>query len=99
VIRSDKSKHRETSNKALTAVNNLALAPFLMSFLSSRDRLPLPTVTSAGASRSFNSFNVFPLPQRADAFLALLPSWGLLYSTMPLRPDGREYASCRRGSS
>ncbi|KAI0299778.1 ARM repeat-containing protein [Russula brevipes] len=37
----------ETSNKALGAVNNLALVPFLMSFLSSRDRLPIPTVTSA----------------------------------------------------
>jgi hypothetical protein len=48
---SDKSKYRETSNKALGAVNNLALVPFLMAFLSSRDRLPLPTVTSAGASQ------------------------------------------------
>jgi hypothetical protein len=52
---SDQSKHRETSNKALGAVNNLALVPFLMSFLSSRDRLPIPTVTSAGASRSLDS--------------------------------------------
>ncbi|KAI9508368.1 ARM repeat-containing protein [Russula earlei] len=37
----------ETSNKALNAVSDLALVPFLMSFLSSRDRLPLSTVTSA----------------------------------------------------
>ncbi|KAI0003848.1 armadillo-type protein [Russula compacta] len=37
----------ETSNKALGAVNNLGLVPFLMAFLSSCDRLPLPTVTSA----------------------------------------------------
>ncbi|KAI0308362.1 ARM repeat-containing protein [Multifurca ochricompacta] len=36
----------ETSNKALNAVNNLGLVPFLMAFLSSRDRLPLATVTS-----------------------------------------------------
>ena len=50
---SDKSKYRETSNKALGAVNNLALVPFLMAFVSSRDRLPLQTVTSAGASYSF----------------------------------------------
>jgi len=28
-------------------VNNLALVPFLMGFLSSRDQLPLATVTSA----------------------------------------------------
>lgn len=37
----------ETSNKALNAVNNLMLVPFLMAFLSSRDHLPLTTVTSA----------------------------------------------------
>ncbi|KAI9444631.1 ARM repeat-containing protein [Lactarius indigo] len=37
----------ETSNKALNAVNGLMLVPFLMAFLSSRDRLPLTTVTSA----------------------------------------------------
>jgi len=37
----------ETSNKALNAVNNLELVPFLMAFLSSRDKLPLQTVTSA----------------------------------------------------
>ncbi|KAH9065579.1 ARM repeat-containing protein [Lactarius vividus] len=37
----------ETSIKALNAVNNLMLVPFLMAFLSSRDRLPLTTVTSA----------------------------------------------------
>jgi len=41
------SLHRETSNKALTAVNNLALVPFLMAFLLSRDQLPISTVTSA----------------------------------------------------
>ncbi|TFY61541.1 hypothetical protein EVG20_g7017 [Dentipellis fragilis] len=38
----------ETSNKALNAVNELSLVPFLMSFLISRDRLPITTVTSAG---------------------------------------------------
>ncbi|TFY75395.1 hypothetical protein EWM64_g8618 [Hericium alpestre] len=37
----------ETSNKALNAVNQLALIPFLMSFLASRDQLPVTTVTSA----------------------------------------------------
>ncbi|KAA1467810.1 ARM repeat-containing protein [Dentipellis sp. KUC8613] len=37
----------ETSNKALNAVNELSLVPFLMSFLISRDRLPITTVTSA----------------------------------------------------
>ncbi|KAI0315662.1 ARM repeat-containing protein [Amylostereum chailletii] len=37
----------ETSNKALSAVNQLALVPFLMSFLASRNKLPLATVTSA----------------------------------------------------
>ncbi|CED85341.1 Armadillo-type fold [Phaffia rhodozyma] len=37
----------ETSNKALTAVNNLTLTPFLLSFLISRASLPLSLVTSA----------------------------------------------------
>ena len=39
---------RETSNKALNAINELQLVPFLMSFLSARDQLPLAPVTSAG---------------------------------------------------
>ncbi|VDB84234.1 unnamed protein product [Peniophora sp. CBMAI 1063] len=37
----------ETSNKALNAVNQLDLVPFLASFLAARDKLPLSTVTSA----------------------------------------------------
>ncbi|THH20509.1 hypothetical protein EW146_g865 [Bondarzewia mesenterica] len=37
----------ETSNKALNAVNQLSLIPFLMSFLAHREKLPLTTVTSA----------------------------------------------------
>ncbi|KAF8665307.1 hypothetical protein AX16_000327 [Volvariella volvacea WC 439] len=37
----------ETSNKALNAINAINLVPFLMSFLASRDRLPLVPVTSA----------------------------------------------------
>ena len=39
---------RETSNKALNAINELHLVPFLMSFLAARNRLPLAPVTSAG---------------------------------------------------
>ncbi|KAF8899116.1 armadillo-type protein [Infundibulicybe gibba] len=37
----------ETSNKALDAINELHLIPFLMSFLAARDKLPSPPVTSA----------------------------------------------------
>ncbi|KAI0354660.1 ARM repeat-containing protein [Trametes cingulata] len=37
----------ETSNKALNAINQISLVPFLMSFLAARDKLPLSTVTSA----------------------------------------------------
>ncbi|KAL6304032.1 ARM repeat-containing protein [Sparassis latifolia] len=37
----------ETSNKAMNAINEISLVPFLMSFLASRDRLPISTVTSA----------------------------------------------------
>ncbi|KAF8910080.1 armadillo-type protein [Gymnopilus junonius] len=37
----------ETSNKALNAINDIHLAPFLMSFLAARGKLPLSTVTAA----------------------------------------------------
>ncbi|KAI0652564.1 ARM repeat-containing protein [Trametes meyenii] len=37
----------ETSNKALNAINEISLVPFLMSFLAARNNLPLSTVTSA----------------------------------------------------
>ncbi|KDQ63136.1 hypothetical protein JAAARDRAFT_120264 [Jaapia argillacea MUCL 33604] len=37
----------ETSHKALNAINQISLVPFLMSFLASRDKLPVSTVTSA----------------------------------------------------
>ncbi|TCD71129.1 hypothetical protein EIP91_012077 [Steccherinum ochraceum] len=37
----------ETSNKALTTINEIGLVPFLVSFLAARDKLPLTTVTSA----------------------------------------------------
>lgn len=37
----------ETSNKALSSINDLELIPFLMSFLASRASIPLSTVTSA----------------------------------------------------
>ncbi|KAI0094380.1 armadillo-type protein [Irpex rosettiformis] len=37
----------ETSNKALNAINQISLVPFLMSFLGARDKLPISTVASA----------------------------------------------------
>ncbi|KAH9950943.1 ARM repeat-containing protein [Amylocystis lapponica] len=37
----------ETSNKAMNAINQIPLVPFLMSFLASRDKLPASTVASA----------------------------------------------------
>ncbi|KAI0936900.1 hypothetical protein AcV5_004925 [Taiwanofungus camphoratus] len=37
----------ETSDKAMNAINQISLIPFLMSFLASREKLPLSTVTSA----------------------------------------------------
>ncbi|KAJ6510364.1 armadillo-type protein [Mycena sanguinolenta] len=37
----------ETSNKALTAINEMKLTPFLMSFLAARDKIPLAPVTAA----------------------------------------------------
>ena len=43
-----KTKNSETSNKALKAVNDTNLVPFLVSFLQAYDRLPLSTVNAAG---------------------------------------------------
>ncbi|GJE89540.1 fungal symportin 1-like domain-containing protein [Phanerochaete sordida] len=40
----------ETSNKALNAINQIGLVPFLMSFLGSKDKLLLSTITSAAQS-------------------------------------------------
>ncbi|KAF9245889.1 ARM repeat-containing protein [Melanogaster broomeanus] len=40
----------ETSNKALNAINQIDLIPFLMSFLASRDKLPVSTVVAAAQS-------------------------------------------------
>ncbi|EGO02511.1 hypothetical protein SERLA73DRAFT_175968 [Serpula lacrymans var. lacrymans S7.3] len=37
----------ETSNKALSAINQMNLTAFLMSFLASRDQLPIATATAA----------------------------------------------------
>ncbi|KAF5368331.1 hypothetical protein D9758_002154 [Tetrapyrgos nigripes] len=37
----------ETSNKALNAINNINLIPFLMSFLAAREKLPLAPVVAA----------------------------------------------------
>ncbi|KAF7326405.1 ARM repeat-containing protein [Mycena venus] len=37
----------ETSNKALAAINDMKLTPFLMSFLAAREKIPLAPVTAA----------------------------------------------------
>lgn len=47
---------RETSNKALAAINDANLTPFLMAFLISRDKIPLKTVLAAGALLSVNHY-------------------------------------------
>lgn len=53
--------HRETSNKALNTINELHLTPFLMSFLASRDKLPLAPVVSAGIYILYMGFFPFSL--------------------------------------
>lgn len=50
MVRAHMTRRRETSNKALNAVNQLNLVPFLMAFLESRAKLPIATVNAAGAS-------------------------------------------------
>lgn len=50
MVRAHMVRCRETSNKALNAVNQVNLIPFLMAFLESRAKLPIATVNAAGAS-------------------------------------------------
>jgi len=38
---------RETSNKALTSINNANLTPFLMAFLTNRDKIPVNAAVAA----------------------------------------------------
>jgi len=45
---------RETSNKALNAINDIHLVPFLMSFLDAHEKLALAPVTAAGRSVLYN---------------------------------------------
>lgn len=40
--------HRETSNKALNAINSISLIPFLMAFLTNRAKLPRQVVHATG---------------------------------------------------
>jgi hypothetical protein len=50
MVRTHMKRRRETSNKALNAVNQVNLIPFLMAFLESREKLPIATVNAAGVS-------------------------------------------------
>lgn len=50
MVRAHRTRRRETSNKALNAVNQVNLIPFLMAFLGSRAKLPIATVNAAGGS-------------------------------------------------
>ncbi|KAG5647684.1 hypothetical protein DXG03_008407 [Asterophora parasitica] len=47
----------ETSNKALNAINEIHLVPFLMSFLAAREKIPLAPVTAAGTYLKFVQMN------------------------------------------
>lgn len=66
---------RETSNKALNAINEIQLIPFLMSFLAAKDILPTATVTSAAQCLYVLTDDNFPAIKevRSDAaYLACL---------------------------
>ncbi|KAF5332511.1 hypothetical protein D9611_005111 [Ephemerocybe angulata] len=65
----------ETSNKALNAINDIQLIPFLMSFLAAKHILPLATVTSAAQCLYVLTDDNFPAIKelRTDAaYLACL---------------------------
>lgn len=59
----------ETNNKALNAINEINLVPFLMSFLAARDKLPVGTVSSAAQCLYVLTDDNFPaiLETRRDA--------------------------------
>ncbi|KAJ2917874.1 hypothetical protein MD484_g2591, partial [Candolleomyces efflorescens] len=67
----------ETSNKALNAINDIQLVPFLMSFLGAKDSLPLATVISAAQCLYVLTDDNFPVTKeiRTDgAYLSCLLS-------------------------
>lgn len=51
--------NRETSNKALNAVNEIDLIPFLISFLRARNQLPQSTVNAAGKFNYYSKLVIF----------------------------------------
>jgi len=69
---------RETSNKALNAINEIHLVPFLMSFLSARGELPLPPVTAAGTTSLLHYFILISNPNQPSVFTFSLMTISLL---------------------
>ncbi|KAF7313223.1 ARM repeat-containing protein [Mycena kentingensis (nom. inval.)] len=76
----------ETSNKALTAINELKLVPFLMSFLAARDKIPIAPVSAAAQCLYVLTDDNYPAiaEVRADAgYIACLLS--ILSSDQPTK--------------
>ncbi|CCL98163.1 uncharacterized protein FIBRA_00157 [Fibroporia radiculosa] len=83
----------ETSNKAMNAINQISLIPFLMSFIASRDKLPTTTVTSAAQClyvlTDENMPAVGELRSNA-AFTTCLLS--VIQSDQPAQPNSKNHA-------
>ncbi|CAA7264820.1 unnamed protein product [Cyclocybe aegerita] len=78
----------ETSNKALNAINDFHLVPFLMSFLAARDKLPLAPVTAAAQCLYVLTDDNSPAISdvRADAsYISCLLSIARQEQTQPLK--------------
>ncbi|KAJ7725965.1 armadillo-type protein [Mycena metata] len=81
----------ETSNKALTAINEMKLTPFLMSFLAAREKIPLAPVTAAAQCLYVLTDDNYPAISdvRADGgYIACLMSIINPDETQPL-PNGK----------
>lgn len=72
---------RETSNKALNAINSISLIPFLMAFLTYRAKLPSRLVYAAGELYFFACHVLFHAPHSLTRVYALICS--LLFQHNP----------------
>lgn len=78
------TRDRETSNKALNAINQLHLIPFLMAFLDSksREKLAITTVTAAGEPKYHPKGSHYTWP---DTQLSVCTFWQRKMTWPPMK--------------
>ncbi|KAJ7233513.1 armadillo-type protein [Mycena haematopus] len=85
----------ETSNKALTAINEMKLTPFLMSFLAAREKIPVAAITAAAQCLYVLTDDNFPAiaDVRSDGgYIACLMS--IINADEKPMPNGKSAAEC-----